>query len=284
MRVLPLAVFCLLALLLGPPAAAAHGNLHAQILAVTRAIAAAPTNASLYLQRGELHRAHHAPRSARADYDRALALDPSLDAARLARARLLVELRRATEAGPDLEAFLARHPGHVQATLVRARARGASGDVRGAVADYDAVLAATPDPDRGLERARLLAATGREADRRQAVAGLDALMTELGPIVTLDLEAIALLVDLGDHDAALARVDRAIARTPNATSWRVRRADLLRRAGRTAEARQAYLDARAAFDILPPARRQTRDAQRARVAIDTALDDLSPTVQGPSHP
>ena len=203
-----MAVFCLLALLLGPPAASAHGDLHAQILAVTRAIAAAPTNASLYLQRGELHRAHHAPRSARADYDRALALDPSLDAARLARARLLVELRRATEAGPDLEAFLARHPGHVQATLVRARARGASGDVRGAVADYDAVLAATPDPDRGLERARLLAATGREADRRQAVAGLDALMTELGPIVTLDLEAIALLVDLGDHDAALARVDR----------------------------------------------------------------------------
>jgi tetratricopeptide (TPR) repeat protein len=284
MRVLPMAVFCLLALVLDPPAASAHGDLHAQILAVTRAIAAAPTNASLYLQRGELYRAHHAPRSARADYDRALALDPSLDAARLARARLLVELRRATEAGPDLEAFLARHPGHVQATLVRARARGASGDVRGAVADYDAVLAATPDPDCGLERARLLAATGREADRRQAVAGLDALMTELGPIVTLDLEAIALLVDLGDHDAALARVDRAIARTPNATSWRVRRADLLRRAGRTAEARQAYLDARAAFDILPPARRQTRDAQRARVAIDTALDDLSPTVQGPSHP
>lgn len=284
MRVLPTAVLCLLALLVAPFPATAHGDLHAQIVALTRAIAATPRDAPLYLQRGELHRAHRAPRQARADYDRALTLDPSLDAARLARARLLVEIGRATEAGPDLHAFLARHPGHVQATLVRARARGACGDVTGAVADYDTVLAAAPDPDRGLERARLLATTGRDIDRRQAVAGLDALMAVLGPIVTLDLEAITLLAASGDYDLALARVDQAIARSPGAPTWLVRKAELLQRAGRTADARQAFHDARHALDGLPPARRQTRDAQRTRATIDAALADLSTPVQGPSHP
>lgn len=284
MHALPTAVLCLLALLLAPSAATAHGDLHAQIVAITRAIAAAPRDATLYLQRGELHRAHHAPRRARADYDRALTLDPSLDAARLARARLLVEIGRASEAGPDLHAFLARHPGHVQATLVRARARGACGDVTGAVGDYDTVLAAAPDPDRGLERARLLAATGRDTDRRQAVAGLDALMAALGPIVTLDLEALALLATAGDYDAALARVDQAVTRSPGAPMWLVRKAELLQQAGRPGQARQAYHDARHALNRLSPARRQTRDAQRTRATIDAALADLSSTDQGPSHP
>ena len=283
MRLCPTAL-CLLALLLWPRATAAHGDLHDQILAITRAIASAPADATLYLQRGELHRAHHAPRRARADYDRALALDPSLDAARLARARLLVEIGSATQAGPDLEAFLARHPGHVDATLVRARARRARGDMPGAVADYDMVLAAAPDPDRGLERARLVAATGLDADRQRAVAGLDALMARLGPVVTLELEAVALLVRSGDYTAAIARVDAAIARTPRADRWIVRKADLLRHAGRTAEARQAYHDARAALDTLPPERQQTRDIQRTRAAIDSALAHLSGTVPGPSHP
>ena len=278
------AACCLLALLLWPEAAIAHGDLHEQILKLNRAIAASPRDATLYLQRGELHRAHHSPRDARADYDRALELDPSLDAARLARARLLVEIGQAAKAGPDLDAFLARHPGNIDATLVRARARRATGDVRGAVTDYDTALAAAPDPDHGLERARLLAATGADADRRRAVAGLDALMLALGPIVTLELEAVTLLAAGGDYDAALARVDQAIARTPQAIGWLVRRADVLKQAGRTADARQAYHDARDALDTLSPSRRQTRDAQRTRAAIDSALADLTPTFQGPSHP
>jgi len=283
MRLFPTAL-CLLALLLGPRAAAAHGDLHDQILALTRAIASAPADATLYLQRGELHRAHHAPQRARADYDRALGLDPSLDAARLARARLLVEIGRAAEAGPDLEAFLARHPGHLDATFVRARARRGRGDVSGAAADYDTVLSAAPDPDRGLERARLLAGTGLDADRQRAVAGLDALMTRLGPIVTLELEAVALLAKVGDYDAAIARVDAALGRSPRANRWLVRKAELLRHAGRTDEARQAYHDARAALDTLPLERQHTRDIQRTRAAIDDALADLFGTVPGPSHP
>lgn len=274
----------LVAVLVAPRLAAAHGDLHAQIVALTRTIAAAPTDATLYLQRGELYRAHHEPGPARADYDRALALNPSLDAARLARARLLVEIGRPAEAGADLEAFLARHPRHVTATLVRARVRRDLGDLPGAVADYDAVLVDKPDPDVGLERARLLAATGRDADRLVAVAGLEQLMTRLGPIVTLELEAVGLLERGGDDDRALAVVDRAIARTPTQSHWLVRRADLLRHAGRLAEAHRAYQHARDLLDTLPPARRQTRAVQRTRAAIDTALAELSAPASGPETP
>src|SRR5688572_33256037 len=37
---------------------AAHGDLHERIAALTKQIDDAPTNAELYLKRGELHRAH----------------------------------------------------------------------------------------------------------------------------------------------------------------------------------------------------------------------------------
>lgn len=284
MRVLLVAAGCLLALLLGSSPAIAHGDLHEQIVALTRRLAATPHDATLYLQRGEAYRAHHEPARARADYDRALALNPSLDGARLARARLLVAMGRAAEAGDDLDVFLTRHPRHVTATLTRARARRDLGDLRGAVADYDAVLADRPDPDVGLERARLLAATGLAADRRAAGAGLEHLMTRLGPIVTLDLEVVALLERGGDVDEALAHVERVLVRDPAQVQWLIGKAELLHRAGRLAEARQAYLHASDRLDALPAARRQTRAAHRTRAAIDTALAQLPATLPSPKTP
>jgi tetratricopeptide (TPR) repeat protein len=251
-RAIPLAAL----LLLAASTALAHGDLHDQIRAVTRAIADAPADATLYLQRGELHRAHHAPRLARADFDRALTLDPALDAARLARARLLVETSQPREALADLDGFLTRHPDHHSARLVRARARRALGDRDGALADYDRVLAESPNPDRALERARLMAAPGDVVTARAAVDGLDLAIARLGPLVTLELEAVAVLERAGDIDAALARLDRAAAGSPRADRWLTRRADLLDRAGRFDAARQAR---QAAADAQPstPTTRQT---------------------------
>ena len=71
----------------------AHGDLHEQIAAASRAIARQPDDAALYLARGELYRAHHDTDPRSRDYATALRMDPTLDAARLARGRLLVEAR-----------------------------------------------------------------------------------------------------------------------------------------------------------------------------------------------
>src|SRR4030095_10208910 len=56
----------------------AHEGLHEQIVAITAKIRLDPTNASLFLKRGELHRLHRDWRRAAADYNRAARLAPQL--------------------------------------------------------------------------------------------------------------------------------------------------------------------------------------------------------------
>ena len=69
----------------------AHEGLHEQIAAITAKIKRDPKNASLYLQRGELHRLHHDWARAAADYDRAEHLQPGLQTVDLARGKMLFD-------------------------------------------------------------------------------------------------------------------------------------------------------------------------------------------------
>jgi hypothetical protein len=71
---------CLVAAVALAPQAAAHGDLHEQIQAVTARRAEAPASAPLHLKRAELHRAHRQWEAALADYARVAALDPDLAA------------------------------------------------------------------------------------------------------------------------------------------------------------------------------------------------------------
>src|ERR1051325_10483416 len=74
--------------------ALAHEGLHEQIVAVSAKIRRDPKNASLYLQRGELHRLHRDWTRAAADYDRASRLRPDLTIIDLARGKMLYESGR----------------------------------------------------------------------------------------------------------------------------------------------------------------------------------------------
>src|ERR1051325_6610213 len=64
-----------------PVLAHAHADPAARIAYVNRQLEAHPHDASLYLQRGDLHRLAHNWNAALADYTRALENDPQLDAA-----------------------------------------------------------------------------------------------------------------------------------------------------------------------------------------------------------
>jgi tetratricopeptide (TPR) repeat protein len=256
----------------------AHGDLHEQIAAATRAIGVRPHDAALYLARGELYRAHHEAGLALADYALALRIDPSLDAARLARGRLLVEGRRAGEALPDLSRFLDARPDHAEAHLVRARALAALGETAAARGDYDAALRTADNPDWFIERARLVR---RSAGAAAALDGLDEGLARLGPIVTLTLEAIDCEMSLGRHDAALARVDRLVAASGPHPQWMLRRGDILIAAGRRTDARAAFAQTLAGIDGLPPARQHTRQMHALRAQAASALLKLETVSRQP---
>lgn len=252
-----------------------HGDVHEQILEVSRKIEKEPANAQLFMKRGELHRYHEDLPAARADLDSAARLDSSLHVVDLMRGRLEQTMGDPKAAIEALDRFLAKEPKHGEARVARARALGRLKDHAGAVAEFTRALAllAEPRPEYYLERAEADVAQGDER-MDEAVRGLEEGMKRLGPIVTLQLAAIDLEVRGKKFDTALARIDHCAAASPRKESWLVQRGDILRLAGRHAEAREAFAGALAAIEALPLRHRQTKFTldleRRARIGLEEA--------------
>lgn len=132
--------------LIQPRVAWGHADLLAMIEAVAKQIESDPKNATLYLRRGELYRAHIDWKSAESDYDRAAQLDPKLAAVEFLRGRMLFESGRSERAKVELDKFLAGQTNHVDALMVRARVLVRLGQRKAAVADFSGAIAQSPEP------------------------------------------------------------------------------------------------------------------------------------------
>ena len=253
----------------------AHEGLHEQIAAITAKIKRDPKNASLYLQRGELHRLHRDWMRAAADYDRAERLQPGLQIVDLARGKMLFDSGKLQRAKLTLDRFLSRQPAHYEGLITRARVLVKLGARSDAAKDFTQALslASIPEPELYLERANVVAAG--EAQLPDALSGLDEGINKLGPLVTLQLVAIDLELRRKNYDGALVRLDQITAQSQRKEAWLVRRGEILKLAGRDAEARAAFNAALTAIESLPPAHRQSRSVSalelRARSALN--LDD-----------
>jgi tetratricopeptide (TPR) repeat protein len=262
-------------LLLLPAPAAAHGDLHEQIAAMTRRIEQAPARADLYVRRGQLHRAHGEWDAALADYDQAARLDPELAVVDFLRGVALLDAGRPAAARAALDRFLARRPDHAEAHATRARAQVGLGHRLAASQDFSLAIALVPQPrpEYYIERAQALAAAG-DAHLDDALRGLDDGIDKLGPLVTLQLYAVDLELARERPAAALARLDRMLQRVGINPTWLVRRAEILERAGRPGEARAAYASSLAALDRLAPSRRASKAMDDLTAKVRTALERL----------
>ena len=250
--------------------AGAHERLEQQIATATARIAAEPSKAILYLDRGELYRLHEQWDRARADYARAEQLDPELKRVAFARGRMELEAGNAAAAKSALDVFLAGEPQHAEARLTRARASMRLGQLEAAVADYDAAIthADPPSPDLYFERAKVLTAAAR-AD--EALRGLDEGIARLGLIASLQRQAIEIELSRARYDAALTRLDTLTARAPRKESYLAEKGTILARAGRHEEARAAYADARERIAALPEAQRRSAAMKELAARVDSAL-------------
>jgi tetratricopeptide (TPR) repeat protein len=261
-------------LYLCPQAAGAHDTIDEQIARVTGQIATRAPNAELFVRRADLHRESRHWTDALADLDRAASLDPTMTSVDLVRARVLFDAGRTKDAVDSASRFLERQPNHAGGLIVRARARARLGLVRDADADFVSALALQPLPELYIERARLLRTSGR-AGMERGVQALDEGVARLGPIVTLELEAIDLDIRLKRYEAALARVNRASAQTPRKEEWLARRGVILERAGRAAEAREAYQSALSALSTLPSWTQATPASGALRTRLQNDLRRLA---------
>jgi tetratricopeptide (TPR) repeat protein len=235
----------------------AHPEIEEALARLNTQITAAPAEADLYVQRGELYARHEEWIMAEANYLRAAELAPAHPRLDFARGALELATHRPDAARAHLDAALGRTPRDPEALVLRARAHLALNDRDLALADFNAALAliATPPPELFLERAALLAPA-------EAIRSLDEGIARLGPAITLQLRALALEESLGRIDEAVARLNRVAEQSERKEAWFKLRGDLLTRAGRTKEARAAYVAAVAAIAALPEWLRQSPDTLR----------------------
>lgn len=234
------------ALTLGSRVARAHPGLEDALARLNAGIAAAPDDAELYVERGELYAAHADWIAAEANYLRAAELAPRHPRLEQARGFLALSTGRTKEALAFFDASLARNSADPELLVLRARAHIALGQRGRAVVDLNAALAllAAPPPELFLERASLLPPA-------EAVASLDEGIQRIGPAFTLHLRALDLEESLGLIEAAVARIDAMARLSERKEAWLKRRGDILARAGRSAEAQAAYTAALAAITALP---------------------------------
>ncbi|HEX7897824.1 MAG TPA: tetratricopeptide repeat protein [Planctomycetota bacterium] len=243
----------------------AHGSLDEQLAMMDRLVEASPDHPRHRLRRGELRRAHAEEHrgdpaafrkdveAAELDFARALELAPGFHDVLLARGRLRLEAGRAADARADLDVFCREVPEHPGGHLFRGRALARLARRAEAAEAFTRAIALSPSPgpEIFLERATVA------ANPEEALAGLEEGRRRLGDLVTLDLAALDVEVELGRLDDALARCARWVERPGRCEEWQWRRAQLLRKSGCPAEARAACEAGLASLETLPPSRRGT---------------------------
>ena len=256
--------------------ARAHGDVHGRIEELSQQIKATNNNASLHFMRGELYRIDGNWTNALADFDRVAQLDPSVKRVDFCRGQVYFEAGRPHDALIPLDRYLALNPPDYEAYAIRARVHMMLTNHSAAVADWNrAVELNRGSPEFYISRAEAWRALGK---LEEALRGLDQGIRALGPLVTLELPAVDLELALKHYDAALARIDTVTARLQRKETWLVRRAEILKQAGRNEESRTNYLTALAALDRLPSGHRNTRATLDLEARIRIALGTNNPVV------
>ena len=257
-----------------PFLASAHPDLLDQIRVVTGQILQKPTNAELYLKRGELYRHHRDWTAASKDYEEAAKLDPTLSRVELARARMWLDAGQPKSAELFLNDFLAKHPVHAKALVLHGQALMQLGQSCAAADDFTHAIdfLPTPIPDLYLQQARALASCG-EKYIDQAIKGLDGGVKNLGPLVTLQTLAIDLELSRHHYDAALTRLRQIERQAKRKERWLLRRGEILDQAGRSDESQGAFRQALAAIQSLPERHRMTKGTRDLETKLHALLKD-----------
>jgi tetratricopeptide (TPR) repeat protein len=255
------------------PSAHAHGELDRQIAEVTERIRRSPKEATLYLQRAELHRQHGDPEAAFADLAQTRKLDPRLADADFTEGRVHSDVGRLAEARSAFDRFLAARPDHPIALWHRAQALIKLDQRPLAEADLKRCLEVVQDPTPELFLAR---ATNLERMNQstKALAVLDAGVKQLGALPVLQLSAADLLARTGKHAEALARLEQLMLATPQSAPLLLRKGRVQTAAGDIAGARESFLAARSVLAKLSPTRQQTAANRELAAQIDAALREL----------
>jgi len=130
----------------------AHPDLKLQIQEISRQILSDPSQAALYLKRGDLYRRHEQWQLAAGDFSTARSLEPENPEIDWLEGRFLVFSGHFEMGATLLSRFLEHQPGHVGALLSRAHARWNLRNPQAAAEDFVLAIRHTSQPSPGLFR------------------------------------------------------------------------------------------------------------------------------------
>jgi tetratricopeptide (TPR) repeat protein len=241
------------------PKASAHGFVHEQIETVSRKIDQKTGDARLLLKRAELLRDHEETDAARADLQAALALEPGHPGTLLALARLQRETNHLAGAHKAIDTLLAQHQHHPGALKEKALIHAAAEEWMPSASAWKACLqfSSTPEAESFLACAHALRQQKSSPDNtREALAVLLQGVKQHPGLIPLRQAAAACAIALHDPESARTQFDALLKQYPTlkprlytdeAEAWLTH--------GQFDHAHRAYQNARSAFDMLPPSRR-----------------------------
>jgi len=255
---------------------AAHGSFHEMMDELAAELVVRPQDSTLYVRRTQLYLEHGDWKAALTDIERAERLGSDTAGLDLLRAQALALGDMNTQAEALLADFLQTHAEHGAAHLAHARVLAKMERFEEALKAYRSALRRTtdPEPELYLEVGEALIAQ-KQVD--EAIEVLQLGIARRGNIPSLVLKAMEQEITKGLFDAALARIDVLTQQAPRPEPWMAKRATLLQKAGRTAEARIAWAALRTRILELPNLERGSHAMSLILEETQQALAALAPT-------
>lgn len=248
--------------------AGAHPGHDEQLEAVNKALATAPEEQALYLQRGNIHAEIGHYSEALQDFNRARELGPE---ERVDFAESVMHYRKGDRATAArlVDKHISRFPNDPGGYEHRALIARAEGNHAQALADLRTyfTLRERPNPGLYVSAARMLQQDGQTSD---AIAVLDLGLEQLGTIPQLQRYAIELELERSQPEAAIVRMQSLRGPLKDSANWKLDMADLLLAAGRNSEAATLLLEAREQL--------QSQRATPARKALEDRAETLAATL------
>ena len=282
MRILHLAFILVLPPL---PAAFGHGAYHDQLTEIARELELRPRDFELFRQRALLHVSHEDWQAALVDLEHADRLNPGGVMSDGIRGRALNLAGQWAAARAALNAHLKMQPTDAEAIFQRARAGHHLRRLDEAAKDYrDALLLMEPAAaERVIEAAEVIRIHEGPA---ASLAFLDAALQKLGSDPALLQQTLKLAEQEGLHERALSAVQSLMEQAPRPEPWMLRRAEILRQAGRADDAKAAWTALRDHLLSLPNLERGT--PLLAKIFVETqhslGASAPAPVIAAPASP
>ncbi|MCY4094271.1 MAG: tetratricopeptide repeat protein [Gammaproteobacteria bacterium] len=254
-------------------AALGHGDPHDQIEALDALLKENPDHVDSLLERADIYRRHRHFQEALQDLNHVRLLTPTNNTVYYLIGLTLLEQGEFDEAENALQLFISRSPSSPRGHLALARVFTQQERHLNAAQAYELAIEnqLTPIPDHYLARAHAYMDAGRKY-LSQALVGLEEGMELMGPLITFRRLAIEIEIDQGNFQNAIERINMILEGVHRQESWLVKKAKVLSAMGRNEEAKQQFLLAERAIELLPE-RTRTSPAMRAlSTTIDLNLD------------